>query len=74
MAVREDHLDTYVRALRIALRGKSAEANAGAAIVIANLLRFVQGMTEEEQAYRSLRMLLERLADEFHSTRPLQGS
>jgi hypothetical protein len=65
MAVHANYLDGHVRSMRVALSGKSDEAQQGAYTVIQGLLRLVRSLKEEDQTFDNVREVLEMLALEL---------
>lgn len=65
MAVHGSYLDSHVRSIRVAISGKSDEAQHGAYTVVQGLLRFVRGLKEEDQTFDNVSELLQKLSEEF---------
>lgn len=70
MVIGEAQIEGHARAMRISLRGKGEEARAGAAVVIHGLLRFAQGLREEDQAGQAMLSILHHLAADLSESSP----
>ncbi|MDF1501250.1 MAG: hypothetical protein P1P76_12355 [Anaerolineales bacterium] len=65
MSVHESYLDSHVRSIRVAMTGKSDEANNGALTIVQGLIRFIRGLKEEDQTTDVILEMLEKLSKDL---------
>jgi len=65
VAIYENYIDGYRRYIKIAVLGKSDEAQKGAQAVVQELLRALRGLRDEDQTYDAVMEFIESLSSEL---------
>jgi hypothetical protein len=65
VTIYENYIDGYRRYIKIAVLGKSDEAQKGAQTIVQELLRALRGLRDEDQTYDAVMEFIESLSSEL---------